>query len=222
MAFQSGQNRLGRRQARNLNGPLGDVKASLTVFLVWLGGILIGAILLTLLVIVFGGGSNSTRTLPTSREAIANLYQQPVIQGDKIYNVENGGLVEARGDAIKGESYYRRICIGCHYGGYTYSGQLYSQANGPGVQLGHLYGQQLQADGTCTAPAALTNQQTVTDANVLQFILKGHSNMPAGIPTAQQAVDLVSYLKLRTNDVYDPGKAEQKLPAGTVCKPKPA
>lgn len=190
------------RQSKNATSALGRPKAQATVYGVWFTGIAIGVILI---VILAGFAGNTYLNTGRQNEDINSIrakdqpypggllprsvaYNQPIgIDTDKgtVAEVEKWKTEGVQGqkqltDAVaRGNVYFAQICIGCH------AGPLSSVSNGPWI--GNLY-----------KTSHLYNGQPVNDANVVYFILRGHGNMPAGIPLPQQAVDIMLYVKQQT------------------------
>jgi hypothetical protein len=185
LAYQPRQGK-NLKQSRNALSALGNPSAQATVYAVWFSGILAGAGVLALLVLLVSPPYQG-RTIQTAREHAGPLFREieTTQDGTKIAYVETWktqgefGTKELQGALARGQINYGRICIGCHFGPTTDS------SNGP--YLGDLY-----------QTAYLTNGTPLNDANVVRFILIGHGNMPAGIPLPEQAVDIMLYLKQQT------------------------
>lgn len=191
------------RQSKNATSALGRPSAQATVYGVWFSGIAIGVILILILAGLVGNNhlptarqkedSNSIRAkdqpYPGGLTTRGVPYNQPLAldtANGTVTEVEQWKAQGAAGqtqlkDAIaRGNIYFAQICIGCH------AGPLNSTSNGP--WFGNLY-----------QTKYLYNGQPVNDANVVYFILRGHGNMPAGIPLPQQAVDIMLYVKNQTS-----------------------
>lgn len=208
MAFQ--RFRFNARRNKNALGALGEPRAQIVYYGVWLTGIAIGVVLM----LVFAGliGQHSNRTQQSAREnlgaevapvqidyqagviATVDKWEKAAAQGDK------AAQAELKAALSRGQANYQRICIGCHYGP--------PEATSNGPWLGNLY-----------QTGILYNGKPVNDANVVTFILLGSQShnlaedgksalvnggggfnpMPAGIATPQQAVDIMLYLKQQTS-----------------------
>ncbi len=217
------------KQNRNARSALGEPRAQAVVYAVWFTGIMIGVILFGLFVVLLGAGpdaqSQGKRNIQTALENQGSELAPAQLTADgKVVQVEKwltdlkstDPKVKAEaekgynGALARGQANYARICIGCHFGPPD------ATSNGP--WLGNLY-----------QTAALYNGRPVNDANVVVFILYGSLShnleadgitlrlnskqpdgstiprsggwnpMPSGIATAQQAVDIMLYLKQQTS-----------------------
>jgi cytochrome c2 len=210
VAFQRFRNNA--RRNRNANSALGEPRAQVVYYGVWLTGIAIGVVLMLVFAVFIGNGIYGPRTQQTARENqgadVAPFqvdYQNGIVpQVDKWEKAAAAGdknaQAELKAALSRGQANYQRICIGCHFGP--------PEATSNGPWLGNLY-----------QTAYLYNGKQVNDANVVTFILLGSQShnlapdnvsalvnggggfnpMPAGIATPLQAVDIMLYLKQQTS-----------------------
>ncbi len=190
------------RQNKNATGALGQPTAQATVYGVWFTGIGIGVVLVVILAGLVGNSylptarqsedANSIRAkdqkYPGAQITRGVSYNDPIAINttngtvDEVEAWKTGGAdgtKHLQDATARGGVYYAQICIGCH------AGPINSVSNGPWI--GNLY-----------QTKYLYNGQPLNDANLVYFLLRGHGNMPAGIPLAQQAVDTMLYLKQQT------------------------
>ncbi|HEX2916632.1 MAG TPA: hypothetical protein VH186_38080 [Chloroflexia bacterium] len=212
------------QQNRNARSALGEPRAQLVYYGVWIGGIVIAILLFLLFVVLIGNNANALgegkRNIQTGREnqgpevaPVAFTTDGKVVMVEKwltdMQSADQKVKQEAQhsynGALARGQANFQRICIGCHYGP--------PEATSNGPWLGNLY-----------QTAALYNGKPLNDANVVTFILLGSQShnlttdgtavrltkqdgplaggwnpMPAGIATPQQAVDIMLYLKQQTS-----------------------
>ncbi len=179
MSYQPRPNRFSRsgrsspQQNRNARSALGEPRAQAVYYGVWITGILIGAVLFLLFVVIIGGNTNaqgtSSRNIQTGIEnqgaelapaqltADGHIATVQKLQAD--LNSSDPAIKKAAQDGYngalaRGQYNFQRICIGCHFG------PIEATSNGP--WLGNLY-----------QTAALYNGKETNDANVVTFILLG-------------------------------------------------
>ena len=179
MAFQPRPNRFFRsgrsapQQNRNARSALGEPRAQAVYYGVWAAGILTGASLFLLLVVILGNNANARgenkRNIQTGLEnqgaevapvvltadgkvaSVQKLLTDLQSKDDTVRHAAEDGY---KGALARGQNNYQRICIGCHYGPPN------ETSNGP--WMGNLY-----------QTAALYNGKPMNDANVVTFILLG-------------------------------------------------